>query len=212
MGDFVYLKKSRYCLPPGRNLLKAADYTAMVAANRMIEDAEERARHIIARAERVYVSEKERGYEDGVAEGKRSLAGQVLETVLRTVDFLGSVETQIVETVMRALHKILAEKEPKQLICGVVKNVLKVARGQKQVSLRVAPSQVEMVREEMDRILAHFPTIHFIDVLADSRLNTGGCILESEVGVVDAGLEVQLRAIEVALRKNFERGIAAQPL
>jgi len=39
----------------------------------------------------------------------------------------------------------------------------------------------------------------FLDVTADPRMKSGDCILECELGVVDASLETQLKAIEHAL-------------
>ena len=39
----------------------------------------------------------------------------------------------------------------------------------------------------------------FLDVTADPRMKPGDCILECELGVVDASLETQLKAIEHAL-------------
>lgn len=38
-----------------------------------------------------------------------------------------------------------------------------------------------------------------VDVTADPRMKPGDCILECELGVVDASLETQLKAIEHAL-------------
>ena len=39
--------------------------------------------------------------------------------------------------------------------------------------------------------------------IADSRLSDGGCILETDVGVVDASIDVQLQAIENSLSKSL---------
>jgi type III secretion protein L len=49
-----------------------------------------------------------------------------------------------------------------------------------------------------------FPKIQFLDVQADSRLSANGCVLETEIGVVDATLETQLKAIEKALIRSMK--------
>jgi len=43
----------------------------------------------------------------------------------------------------------------------------------------------------------------FLDVVPDARLERGACLLESELGVVDASLETQLKALENALRSKI---------
>ena len=88
-----------------------------------------------------------------------------------------------------------------KMILRVVKNSLEVARTQKQVTLRACPSQVDFLRSQLNEILAQFPSINFIDVTADPRLKPGGCILETEMGFVDASVEVQLEAIRKSLLK-----------
>ena len=43
----------------------------------------------------------------------------------------------------------------------------------------------------------------FLDVVPDASLERGACLLESELGVVDASLETQLKALENALRSKI---------
>jgi type III secretion protein L len=44
-----------------------------------------------------------------------------------------------------------------------------------------------------------------VDIVPDPKVASGGCIIESEVGTVDARLETQLRALEKALLGQTER-------
>ena len=60
-------------------------------------------------------------------------------------------------------------------------------------------------REKIREITADFPTIGIIDIEADPRLDTGGCIMESDIGVVDATVEVQIAALRSSMMKSFKR-------
>jgi type III secretion protein L len=55
--------------------------------------------------------------------------------------------------------------------------------------------------------MADYAGISFVDVAGDARLRAGGCILESELGIVDASIDVQLDALRRALAKAFEREV-----
>jgi type III secretion protein L len=82
---------------------------------------------------------------------------------------------------------------------------MRTMRNQRQVTVRVAPEAVAEVQQRLTDIMADYPGITFVEVAADARLRRGGCILESELGVVDASLDVQLEALSRALRSAFSR-------
>ena len=77
-------------------------------------------------------------------------------------------------------------------------------RNQQHVTIRVAPADEKAVRAELASMLASVPGgTSFLDVVPDARLERGACLLESELGVVDASLETQLKALENALRSKI---------
>ena len=41
----------------------------------------------------------------------------------------------------------------------------------------------------------------YVEVVADARLDQGGCILETEIGIIDASVDGQLAALGLALKK-----------
>jgi flagellar biosynthesis/type III secretory pathway protein FliH len=55
---------------------------------------------------------------------------------------------------------------------------------------------LERMRDEKSNA---FGRAQFIDFVADQGVKTGGCIVESESGTIDARIETQLRILENAL-------------
>ena len=126
---------------------------------------------------------------------------QMIDLVGGTVDYLSKVETDIVEVVSLALERILGAFDRDDLMVEVVRNALSKVRNQRQLTLRVAPGQLANVQGRVTEILTDFPAIVELQVEADARLSETGCILESEIGIIDASLEGQLRT----LGKSFEK-------
>ena len=85
----------------------------------------------------------------------------------------------------------------------VVRNALAVVRNQKQMTLRLHPDDVEVVRERINDILAAYPGVGYLDLLPDARLARGACILESEIGMVEASLEGQIEAVRGAFQRTL---------
>lgn len=200
MERFTRIKTGELGLAPGR-IIKADDFSTAHDARAIIEEARAEAARIVAEAKQVYESERTRGFEEGSEQAKLEMAERMIDAVGSVVDYLGTVEHDMVEVVGRAMERILGEIGDKEIIVRVVKNALAAVRNEKHLTLRVAPDQVATVRERMNEILALYPIIVDIQVSGDARLRKTGCILESEIGVIDASLDGQIEA----LKKSFER-------
>jgi len=201
---FIRLKPGTLALRPDLRLLKADDYQILVEARQALAEAQQQAQALLVEAEREYERQKQRGYADGINEAKMKMAERLIDTAERTVNYFAQVENQVATLVMTALRKVLGEFDDVELTLRVVRNALQVVRNQPQVTIRVAPAQELALRQRLNELLVGYNRIGMIEVLADPRLTTGGCILETEIGVVDASVEVQLQALERALKARIE--------
>jgi type III secretion protein L len=210
MAFAARLNAAPFRLAPGRKVIKAAEHEAWLEANALIERATAEAAAIRAEANAAFEAEKRRGYEEGAAQAKLEAAERMMETVGGTLDYFTKVEETMVELVIGAVDRVIGELEDRELVRRVVKNALSVVRSQKQVTVRVAPDQAAAVKEQLNDILKPYPSIGMVDIVADGRLTRGGCILESDIGSVDASVEIQLEAIRRAIAKSFvEHGAGA---
>lgn len=182
-------------------LLRAADRQQLVDSQALIAAAAAQAQAIEAQAAAAYEAERVRGYQDGLMEAKIEQAEQMIENVGRTIDYFARVETEMVELVMASVRKIIEGFDDDERVLIVVRNALSVVRNQKQMTLRLHPSKVEMVRAKTHVLLADYPGVGYLDIVADARLQEQACILESEIGMVEASIEGQLGALQRAFQK-----------
>jgi type III secretion protein L len=68
----------------------------------------------------------------------------------------------------------------------------------------VAPEQAKLARETIASI-PKGAAPQLVEVVADGRLSENSCLIETEIGVVDASLDIQLEAIRKVLEKTFRR-------
>ena len=107
---------------------------------------------------------------------------------------------------MKSLKKCIMEIGDKELVVQIVRKVMNaVVRNQRQITLKVAPDMVPVVRERLDEILAEYPLLNEIDLQEDPRLKGTACMIETEAGIADASVETQLAAIETSLKKHFSK-------
>ncbi len=205
MAGLLRLTHGDVGFAPERRVIRAADYQAWVEGAAFLEAARTHAAEIEAQARDAFAAEKARGYTEGMAQAAAAAAAQQLETIGQTVAWFERIETQVAELVLQATEKILGELDDVELLKRVVHSALKVMRTQRQVTLRVAPEMVETVQRQLTEIMSGYEGVSFVDVLPDARLRRVGCILESELGIVEASVDVQLEALRRALRRAFQR-------
>ena len=208
MATPVVLTSGQLLVDPGCKVLKAEDYATYLEAREIIESAHKQAEEIVARAREAFELEKQRGYQDGLDESKMDQADQMLKVVSRTINYLSDVEHDMADILLSGVRKIIGEFDQEQLAVSLVKNALQHVRNEKQVTIRLPPSQYNMVKAQVNEILSDYKGVGFIDLVADQRLSTGDCIMESEIGVVDASVDVQLKA----LKQRFSQLKAAATL
>lgn len=188
-------------LPAGGTIVRQDQYAASLEADRILTQARADADQIRRDARQEYARQQQQGYEDGAAHAQAEAAERMLETIAEAKRYFTVVEQRSVEVVQKALRRVLGEMDDEDLIFRAVRHALAWARSQSHVSLRVEPGQARSLQERVDELCRDYPAIDVLDVQADDRLNPGQCILETEIGSVDASIDVQLAAIESALQR-----------
>ncbi|WP_422134874.1 HrpE/YscL family type III secretion apparatus protein [Endozoicomonas sp. ALD040] len=201
MASPVRLTSGQLTIDPSAKVLKSQDYADYLESEEIVSKAREHAREILEQSRQAYEKEKQRGFEEGLAEGKVDQAEQMLKVVSRTINYLSEVEKALADILMSGIKKIIGEYDQEELAVSLVKNALQHVRNEKQVTIRIPPSQFKMVKARLNEILGEYKGVGFIDLVSDERLSTGDCIMESDIGVVDASVDLQIKA----LQKRFER-------
>ena len=198
------LEKSGVEILPTAKVLKLKDYGSIVEANQIVAAAHAEADLIRKEAQKEFERQKQLGRQEGLEAGKAEISESMVDYVSRTAAYFSKLEDTLVDLVMRALRRVIAEFDRKDVVEQVVKRALESTRNEAQVIVRVSPAQADRLQEKLQKITAAFPKIQFLTVQADSRLAEDGCVLETEMGMVDASLETQLKAIEKALIKSMK--------
>lgn len=222
MAAFIRLSADHAAIDSAGVVLKATDHALAVEAETVLieaqeaaaaiaADAEARAAALIAEAEAHATSLKEeaeairaeaetKGHEEGLEAAKIEIAEHMLLLVERSIDYLSGTERMVADAVLLCLRRVLDEFPDEDLVVRQARAALHVVRAEPHVILRVAPEIEETLRARVAEILRGNPEFSYLEVVGDAALSSGGCRLETEAGVVDASLEVQIAALEKAVR------------
>ncbi|MDR1591188.1 MAG: HrpE/YscL family type III secretion apparatus protein [Puniceicoccales bacterium] len=177
-------------------------------SQKILDEALDKREQIFEEAKKYYEDEAKRGYEDGYATGKTEMAKQLAELSVKSADNVKYLESSIAGLVVKALQRIIGEVDRRELIVNVVRQALKAVKNQQEAILKVSPQDSQAVRDNLKEILSD-GIVDYLEVIADSRLKPGTCILETDLGVIDASLDIQLEAIIGAFKKVMSKDSVA---
>ncbi|HYB31461.1 MAG TPA: FliH/SctL family protein [Solirubrobacteraceae bacterium] len=121
--------------------------------------------------------------------------GASLQAVEQTREQLVSeLEQDAVEMALRLTEQILAgvlSVQPERVI-DVARNALRHLTERRHVTLVVNPDDLELVSECVEHLQSELGGIEHLGVQADRRVARGGAVARTDIGDIDAGIDVQL--------------------
>jgi flagellar biosynthesis/type III secretory pathway protein FliH len=180
---------------------------AKVVAQTVIEEAKKEAEKIRSEAKGLLdqvgaelTKAKERGYGEGREEGLASVTEQVVAFEKLKEEFNNNAEENIIRLVMMIAEKVIGKivQEQGEAIKSVVKQALESALGDR-ILVKLNPADYKTVTEAESEFTAMLDRTKRLTFKEEEVIARGGCVVETEVGTIDARLETQLKAIRKAL-------------
>ena len=154
-----------------------------------------------------------KGYEAGREEGFKEGESEVLRlidrlgTIVSTAvdirdDIIKSSEKLMTEMILMIARKVIKDEiaERREIVINNIKEALKRVKDRDRVDIRVNFADLDMTAAHKDELIKMMESLKKVNLYEDSRVERGGCIIETDVGAIDARISVQLDAIEEAVR------------
>lgn len=181
-------------------VLKRRVIEARAEAERIRGEAEHYAAEVRARAEQDAAELQERTRHETKEAALAELTALLAEARGRRDGALVEVERDVLRLSVRIAEKIIGReiRDDPGTLADIVATALRHARQHQTLVVRVNPADLPIVEARSEQFDAGRHA-RFIDFVPDPHVASGGCVIESEAGTVDATLETQLRVLERAL-------------
>jgi len=207
---------------------------AEAEAAKIIADAQKRAIEIeneirqALEAERKESTEKgrEEGHEAGFADGKAEVDRLIerTQTVLeraqdKRAEILSETEQQIIDLVLlisRKVIKVISENQRNVIVSNVIEALRKV-KSKGDILVRVNIADLKLATEYKQEFIRQMENAKSIQVVEDSSVDSGGCIVETDFGEIDARIASQLaelenKILEISPIKSSVKGNPPKPV
>lgn len=187
-------------LAPGTKRIPQEAYATLQDSIQLIEavkkDAEAYRKQVAAECEAI----KEQAEIDGFQAGFAAWADQ-LANLEKEID---AVHLELQKTVMpvalKAAKKIVATElsvNP-EVIVDIVASTLKTIAQHKRITLYVSKQDFEAVDKSKNNLKKIFDELESLSIRERDDLESGGCVIESEIGIINARLKDRWRTLEAA--------------
>ena len=153
----------------------------------------------------------DQGYQKGLQEGLKE-AAKVLQQLDKSIkDIIGQREALldeareiVLDLVMKISRKVTydaIEIDPEvtlKIINGVVNSLI----DRSTLKIKVNPKHLPIIEQNINQFLKDSTTIKQISIEPDTRVEYGGCFIETPTGDIDARLQSQFDIVENALKAN----------
>lgn len=146
---------------------------------------------------------KKKAYEDGFLEGQTQWNKQIEYLQKQALETRHNAQNSILPLALQASKKIVSkelEMNP-DTILEIVYQTLKPVIHAKIVKIFVNKEDKKILEEKKSEIRDLLEELQSLHIQERSDIEIGGCIIETEAGIINATLENQWRAMEAA----FER-------
>ncbi|MEO6952515.1 MAG: FliH/SctL family protein [Polyangia bacterium] len=183
-------------------LVSGARFEALADAATIRREAQTEAETLLASAR----AEAERLRNEAQAEGKERGLAAVTELLIGARSTAARARREATVELRELAVKIAAKLLGRTLtldpaaVVDLTAQALSHAGEPKALRIRCHPDDLELLESGRPRLLERCRSGGVLRIEADAHVPRGGCVLDSELGQVDARLSVQLDAIERALR------------
>jgi flagellar assembly protein FliH len=162
------------------------------------------------------------GWEKGMFEGENTWHAQAekkiqpllssLQDVLHQLNNLRektyqSIENEVVELALAIARQVICHEitMDKEIVVCVAREALAKVEDPGKIRIKMSPSDLQFIKETQTQLSNMVENIEHITLEAAENIQSGGCIIETDLGEIDARIEKQLQIVEESFRTAVER-------
>lgn len=184
-------------------IIPEEDYSLLVSAEEILEKAKEDANLYEAQVKELCEQLKETSKQEGFQEGLTQFNAHLIQFEKNLQALRLELQKQILPLALKAAQKIVGEqlKAHPETIVDIVLQTLEPVTQNHKVAIYVNKADKEILeahREDVKELLSQVKTLT-IQERAD--ISPGGCIIETETGIINATIENQWSALRAAFAR-----------
>jgi type III secretion protein L len=192
---------------PDKKVIPAKEFSTLHDAAEILTSVQKEAleykKSVASEAEKI----KELAFHEGFQEALVSLNKHLLLLDQELKKLREDIQKKILPLAFAAARKIMGEElklHPDRIV-DIVMNSLKPVTQHRKVIIYVNKSDLEELEASKSKIKKIFEHLENLSIQERNDIEPGGCIIETEAGIINAQLENQWRSLEIAFESFMKK-------
>ncbi|MDP3231799.1 MAG: FliH/SctL family protein [Myxococcales bacterium] len=196
-------------LPPPRRggVVNAEEYEAMTTAKEIIAKAQQKAEEIKTEALRFKEEVFSKARDEAKADVQARAAEELARAKMQAGQIVADAEKDVLELALKMSAKIIGrdlERDP-EVVLEICATTIEAARGSKAMVLKVHPEDGKVLREKRPRLMELIGRAVDIAIRDDAEIERGGCVIQTEYGVIDGQIRTQFEMLKNVLMPDGQK-------
>ncbi|HNA62380.1 MAG TPA: HrpE/YscL family type III secretion apparatus protein [Rhabdochlamydiaceae bacterium] len=203
---FSLIKEGEVHPSSDKKVIPLDDFTILMEASEILQRAKTEAEAYRAETEIECQNLREEAKKEGFQEGLQQLNEKILGLDQEKKRLLHEMNKLILPLALKAAKKVVArELETKpETIVDIVLQALAPALQNHRITIYVNKLDKEILENEKPRLKEKLEQVESLSIREREDIASGGCIIETEAGIINATIDSQWRAIESAFDKYLK--------
>jgi type III secretion protein L len=206
---FTLIHGDRIRVAPQKKIIPASELSSLEEASEVLEnikkDAEQYRLQVAKEGEEI----KEKALKEGYEEGFKEWAEHLAKFEKQLEDLQKETQQAIIPVALKAAKKIVGREIElsEETIVDIVASNLKAVVQHKKVTIYVNKKELDILEKNKPRLRELFENLEALSIRPREDVAPGGCIIETEIGIINAQMEHRWRVLE----KAFEALMKTSP-
>lgn len=206
MKFFSLIEREEVHIAPDKKMIPAEEFSKLIEADALLKQTQEEEiayRKLVSEECEALKEQAElAGFEEGLSRWNSQI--ELLDREIKNVR--QEVENSMVPLALTAVKKILGREleTHRETVVDIISTALKAVTQHKKIKIYVNPSDHETVEKARPQLKGLFEHLESLTISPREDIEEGGCVIETEAGIINAQLESQLKALETAFQTFFQ--------
>ena len=166
-------------------------------------------RNLVSRAQEEAENIKKSAFEEGYRKGMeqanadmetfRNSFSEFMNAPKNVFEYIAPDILEISVDIAKKIIKKEVESDPQVLVNTIVDVLKTVSKSEPKINIRVKPQAVQFIKDTLPNITYEYGIDAKVNIIADPSIEEGGCIFQTNNGIVDASIDTQLEIIKKAI-------------
>ena len=188
-------------------IIPAEDFSSLLDAHELLERVKKDADAYRLQVTKECEIIKEQAQKEGFEEGFRKWIEHITSLEQEIEKVRSDLEKMLIPVALKAAKKIVGREIElsDDTIVDIVANSLKAVSQHKRITIYVNRKDLDSLESHRPKLKEIFESLEVLSLRDRPDIAQGGCVIETEGGIINAQLENQWKALESALDVLFKK-------